>query len=263
MISPIKNIVLNILFNHFLFLKLWFIILLTTSNFFYKLTHMKYIICLISSIAYSSMFLFSSNVLAKQTKTFDIIPPYCVWTLLNNHSYSGYSYRLKPLKNNSNTQKDIISEINLTECSSANKNFKIFTRNNQTTYQITFPRNDSNQLTEGYFSYQLVGPYKQYLIFHTFDSGGGTGNFDGIMIVKKDLRIEYGFNNKANNLNSQQNMFLKKILFIPGGDRATGGFKSLKIRNDYLEVTQYNKNNFPNNPQLPNKIFKIDLRHLK
>ena len=230
---------------------------------FYKIAHMKYIIFLISSVAPIITFLFSSNLLAKQTTTFEIIPPYCVWSLLNNNSYSGYSYRLKPLKNNSNNQKDIISEINLTECSSTNKNFKIFSRNNKTTYQITFPRNDSNQLTEGYFGYQFIGPYKQYLIFHTFDSGGGTGNFDGILIAKKDLQIKYGFNNKANNLNSHQEFFLKKILFIPGGDRATGGFKSLKIKNDYLEVTQYNKNNFPNNPQLPNEIFKIDLRPLK
>lgn len=193
------------------------------------------------------------------------INPVCVWLVATQYSAAGYS-----VKNNEPPlayfkqpeSKNMLYAINLTVCQQSHT--AGYVDKNKLGYWVYhFPwgnkNNFNNSLKRGSFAYQYVGQTKSGIdVLQTIDSGGGTGQFSALLLVKRQSLTQY---EKDNNSSFTAFPFISLSLvgYITGGDRATGSFKTAKVVGNTITGIRYNPKNSPNNPSYPNLKYTIQV----
>lgn len=176
---------------------------------------------------------------AKPTFTINNQPinPFCVWKSIRNTVV-----------------------INLKACQKSRTD-GLFTIDKIPTYHFPWGLhgNFNNKLRRGTFSYRYIGQTKNGLdVLHIFDFGGGTGIFDSILFLKRRLSTTFTFN-KYNQWAPNTFTSLSYVGLIPGGDRASGSFKTIKIQNNQVTGIRYNPNNLAVAPQYPDQKFNFSI----
>ncbi len=217
-------------------------------------------VALLSALFFSSAFAITGFTVDNQP-----INPVCVWLLVNCSSDAGHSVTDK---NNcllsyfdSPSNKNLISAINLDACQASVTKGEVVKNANLISYNFPWGvRNDfNNSLKRGSFTYEYVGQTKNGIdVLHVFESGGGTGQFDSIMLLKRQQITQYLMSDN-NQFKPSQFTQLSMLSSIPGGDRATGSFKTIVIKGNTLSGTRFNSKNLPNEQKYPNKKFRFKL----
>ena len=219
--------------------------------------------------------LLSSNIVIANSFTLNqkAINPACVWLLLNTHGYAGYTdtgsnVALSYFKSK---KQNIISSINLNACQNSHTAGKVsivtMNRHQAPLVRYQFPwgiNNDFNQaLAKGMFGYQYIGRSQNGIdVLKVISSGGGSGVFSGIALLRLQPYTLISAGPDDMSWQRQHYNQLRLVAYIAGGDRASGGLKSMQIEGDTLKVIRYNPKNQPNKPTLPNEHLHYNLKEL-
>ena len=194
-----------------------------------------------------------------------VINPVCVWILVNRSADSGYSassttpqllaYFKQPKSQSIN---DI---INLSACQASETNGKVSKNGKLVNYDFPWGLNNNfdNDRRRGSFAYEYIGQSKSGIdVLVTHDFGGGTGQLNAIMLVKRIAMSYYKLNAKKQ-WTSVPFTSLALLAVIPGGDRNVGSFKTVNIVGNTLTGTRYSEKNQINDHSHPDEKFTLPL----
>ena len=193
------------------------------------------------------------------------INPVCVWLLVNRNAASGHSVLEK---NNSLLSyfkqpptQDIIYAINLNACQASQTNGEMLKQDDWVKYQFPWGLNNNfdNQRRRGEFSYHYVGKTNNGLdVLHAVDSGGGTGQFDRIIVLKREIITQY----QVDSNNQQRPVKFTSLILIgnySGGDRNVGSFKTMNIIGNAITGTRYSLHNALNGKKVADEKFSFTI----
>jgi hypothetical protein len=161
-----------------------------------------------------------------------LLHPMCILSLLGGNGFLADSHMLHRI--NISKCQHRYTEIRPAPSSSG--------KHSLIPYWVTynFPESDlshTNQESSSSFSYQYIGTTDNHVIvFKTLYSGGGSGVFDAILLVYPIYKKHLSF---------------RSIRLIDGGDRFSGGIKTVCITHNTLAIVRYNPKNSANTQSYP------------
>lgn len=180
----------------------------------------------------------------------------------NNYGFLYKNEAINPacvaLFNSSEADLPYIRSINLNVCQHSNAAFQ------QTRFEEGwhyFYLNDKNE-NEGSYRYKVIGKASNGIYaIRTLSSGGGTGIYGDLLLIKLVKRNQYNY--KAAQLTINEITEMKMLGSIQGGDRCVGDFSDIRIENNTLFIKQHNGET-PVGDCSNAKIneFTVDLSHL-
>ena len=170
----------------------------------------------------ASSLLPKQHAITQPERTGQHISAYCIWYMTKSDNFSGRGYL-----NQSNHDTAHRNKTSMQPCHEPPAG--ITTRNHDDWEIIEFKR--VNNEPQGFFSVKLIGSLSQSRkLYLVNDSGGGSGQFSSLVIVKQD---HSGLHYQCK---------------IAGGDRMSGGFSHVKLVPGGLSIQRY----APNNPAITN-----------
>lgn len=162
---------------------------------------------------------FSENNDATFTYQGQAINPACIGMF--NSSLSDFPY---------------IKSINLSACQNSNAAAKKTLKNKQG--ELYYYENDKDA-SEGSYGYKVVGKSKNGIyVLSTYKSGGGTGIFTQLLLVKMRNSSLYVFNGHAQP-EIQTIIRLSLLGYVNGGDRCLGSFSKVEVEGHELKIQKY------------------------
>lgn len=160
------------------------------------------------------------------------------------------------LFNDNSSGPAVTQRLSLDACQSAKGNIPVATAPAEGWIRANNPAG-------GYYQYRVIGQIrKSAFVLETLSSGGGSGQFNNLLILQKKEHITYGFNWQNRKMLPHKELSLTLIARVLGGDRASGGFKKVDLRGNQLVMQRYSPENNPISATRPDVFFTLDLKKL-